>query len=626
MTVFAGAGDPTNQVRNAGVVVVTASRLERLLQDTPDIVQVISRNKIEAMHAATTGELLETVTGTARSTGTGSGLPDRSVVSLNGLPPNYTLVLVDGVPLVSEHIHTGQNLELIPLDNIERIEILRGAGSAQYGADAVGGIVNIITRKCAGTGEGSLRAEAGSYDTYAGGATLLIPLSRAARLSSFLNWEQSDGQPILAPAHRVGQVGYERFNAMNRVDGAVGDSVDLFASLNVVDYTTDWRGDEVESRLLAPVAGFDSRLSPDVSLAGRFAYSEWDSEVNDENDVRYQPEAYLKWKTRNGHSVLGGTDFRQNEFERTALTPQSQEGYGLFAQDDWTLSKQWAMTAALRYDAVEDVDEAVSPKLALLLTPSDSWRLRASCARGFRAPSLMELYEEGYGHGGTAYRFGNPDLEPEYSTTYGLAVETEPFDSLQVVLQGFHTRLDDMIVPVFEGPWDKDPSKDVWRRTNIENAEVYGGELAVRFPIVARLRAETGYTYTANEDTDTGRQLPYSPGSSVFANLNTSCHLTGLGELSGFVGVRAGFDREAWNWQPAAGTAQDNADGLTTPLKDYAKLDAGLTLAWGRAYEVYVKVENILGEDIEYLDDAFTVIDGEPVFRVGVKYNFAMAK
>ncbi len=622
----AGTGAATNETAHLGEVVVTASRLERLLQDTPDIVQVINRDKIEALHAGTTGELLESVTGTARSTGTGSGLPDRSVVSLNGLPPNYTLVLVDGVPLLSEHIHTGQNIELIPPDSIERIEILRGAGSAQYGADAIGGVVNIITRKCTGQTEGSLRAEVGSYDTYSGGVTFLSPLSRAARLSSFLNWEQSDGQPIVAPAHRVGQVGYERLNVMNRVDGALSEDLDVFASLNWVDYTTDWQSTEMESRLLSPVAGFNSRLSPDLDLAGKVAYSEWESEINNERDVRYHPDAFLNWLARGGHSLLGGADYRHNEFERTALAAPSQEGYGLFVQDDWTLDKRWSLTAALRYDEVLDVADAVSPKLALLVTPADAWRLRASCARGFRAPTLMELYEEGYGHGGTAYRFGNPNLEPEYSTTYTVGVETEPMESVEVMVNGYYTELDDMIVPVYEGPWEKDPTKDVWRRINIENAEVYGGELAVRFPIVARLRAETGYTYTANEDTDTGRQLPYSPGSSVFANLNASHRLTGRAELRGFVGVRAAFDRESWNWQPAKGAAQDNPDGLTTSLKDYTKLDAGLTLAWAAAYEAYVKVENILGEDIEYLDDSFTVMDGEPIVRVGLQYNFAMAK
>ena len=63
------------------------------------------------------------------------------------LLPNYTLVMINGVPLLTDHMHTGQNIEMIPPESIERIEIMRGAASAQYGADAIGGIVNIITHK-----------------------------------------------------------------------------------------------------------------------------------------------------------------------------------------------------------------------------------------------------------------------------------------------------------------------------------------------------------------------------------------------------------------------------------------------------------------------------------------------
>lgn len=130
-------------------IVVTASRREVLLRDTTDIVQVIDRARIEQIHPTTTGELLGYAAGAAISTGTGSGRPDRSVISLNRLPPNYTLILLNGVPLLLDHIHTGQNLDLIPPSSIERIEVVRRAASAQYGPDAIGGIVNVITRTSA---------------------------------------------------------------------------------------------------------------------------------------------------------------------------------------------------------------------------------------------------------------------------------------------------------------------------------------------------------------------------------------------------------------------------------------------------------------------------------------------
>jgi hypothetical protein len=95
--------------------------------------------------------------------------------------------------------------------------------------------------------------------------------------------------------------------------------------------------------------------------------------------------------------------------------------------------------------------------------------------------------------------------------------------------------------------------------------------------------------------------------------------------LRTFVGIRAVFDREAWNWKPSRDADADNPDGFTTELEDYTKLDAGITLSVEDNYEVFLKVNNILGEDIENLDDIYTVLDGEPVIQVGFSYNFPIS-
>ena len=227
--------------------------------------------------------------------------------------------------------------------------------------------------------------------------------------------------------------------------------------------------------------------------------------------------------------------------------------------------------------------------------------------------------------GGTAYRFGNPDLEPEYSTTFTAGLEADlPYD-VQVMLYGFYNKISDMIVPVYEGPWEEDPDINVWRRSNIENAEVFGGEANFRVRMGSGIRVEGGYTVTKNKDLDSGRNLPYSPGSSAHGKLVLSRGLNKSMHVEGLVGIRSVFDREAWNWKPESEAPEDDASGLTTPLADYTKLDAGLTVLFNRKYRMFLKVENILGEDIENLDDVFTVIDGEPVFRMGFGYHISLS-
>jgi outer membrane cobalamin receptor len=607
-------------------VVIIASRREMLLRDTPDIVAAIGQERIGAMQPTSVGEVIGYGSGVSVETGTGSGLPKRTVVGINGLPANYTLVLVDGVRLLTEHIHSGQNLEFLPPGSIERLEIMRGAASAQYGTGAIGGIVNVVTRKCKEQWSAYLNATAGSYGTYETSANLLLPVQDFVRLSSSLHWEQSDGIPLKAPAHRMDNMGYKRRNLLNRLDVDLGDATELFGSLNWVDNTMDWRGNEAESHLVAPIVGISHALLSNVDVEVKVAYSKWKAEVNSEMNMLFEPQVHTAWRVTQHHTINAGIDYKWNEFERTAVDAPKQAAYGVFLQQEWVDPQRFSLMLAARYDDVEDIGAAFSPKFSLLVLPAEHIRLRASLGRGFHAPTLQELYEEGYGHGGTAYRFGNPDLEPEYSTTCTAGLEATLHRGVQLMLYGFYNEIQDMIVPVYEGPWDEDPEINVWRRTNIENAEVYGAEANIRINVNGAVRVEGGYTYTKNKDLHSGRKLPYSPGSSSYGRVALSHDLRSNVNVDGFVGVRMASDREAWNWKPPSGAPADDMGGLTTPLADYTKLDAGLTVSVNSSYEATLKIENILGEDIENLDDVFTVIDGEPVFHIGLGYRIQFAQ
>ena len=465
-----------------GEVAVTATRREVPLSDVPEVTQVITRSEIEALNPASTGDLLEQVTGTSVETGTGSGLPNRRIVGLNGLPASYTLVLVDGVRLLSEHIHTGRNLDLIPPGFIERIEIIRGAASAQYGADAIGGVINIVTRKCRDETETTLSGSAGMYETFAGGITWLRPVSEKVRISMFLEREQSDGVPLLEPAHRVDNMGYKQLNLLARIEVDLAEPSRLFGWVNWVDSAVDWRGDEADSDLVTGVVGLSQTLLPDLSLFALFFYSQWDAETSSEKNELLTPEAYLTWKVHDSHTLTGGIDYKDHTFTRSAVREADQGTVGAFLQYELRFADTLTLMTALRFDDVDDVDAVLSPKASLLFSPEWSQvcpiRLRASVARGFHAPTPQELHEEGYGHGGRAYRFGNPDLEPEYSTTVGLGVDLFPGRPLEVMLYGHFSDIDDMIVPVYEGPWEDAPEGetiDVWRRTNVDHARVWGG-------------------------------------------------------------------------------------------------------------------------------------------------------
>lgn len=609
-------------------VIVTATRYGTLLANTPDTVQVITREDIEEINPTSTAELFMYITGTSFESGTGSGLPDRGIIGLDGLSADRTLVLVDGVKLLTEHIHTGQNIEFIPPQSIERIEILRGAGSAQYGSDAIGGVINIITRKARNKTEIDFGFKTGSYGYYDTGMSLLTPIGKNMRFSHFLSWEQSDGVNIEAPAHRKDYMGYDRLNSFNRIDIDFSNDTSVFGVWNYILNTMDWSSEpyRLDSDLGSQVLGLNQRISDELDLTIHAGYSSWDAEQSDEKNKLFEPQVFLNWRGLENHTIVTGIDYKYNEFERTSVSSYDQSAYALFLQDTWQLSEEWFVTGSLRWDKYEGVSSAVSPKLSVLYKPSrfrDTYRIRASIGRSFHAPTLQELYEEGYGHGGRARRYGNPNLDPEYATNYSLGLEVNPEEPFSTTWRVFRTDFDDMIVPYYEGEVPGDPAHDVWRRMNIAEATVYGAEASLRWRINNSLELDAGCTYTENKREDTDGHLPYTAGTTTFAKMIFTHPVTRGVKMRAFVGAHNAVNRKSWSWKPGSGMDPDDASGLVTPLDDYINLTTGLSFFFGDRLELLFRADNLLGEEIATLDDVYTVREGNPAYYVGLNYRIS---
>ncbi len=601
-------------------VVITATRQATLLESTPEVVRVINANEIREMNAASIGEILGYVTGISIETGTGSGLPKRSTVSMNGFPANYNLIFIDGVHLLTDHIHTGQNIDLIPPENIERIEIIKGAASAQYGSDAMGGIINIITKKSGDKPDLTITSDIGSYASYSAGMALRTPVNEKIKSSTYVNWEQSDGYPILKPEHRIGNMGYTQFTIMNSVDFTIGRKSNLSTFLYYIQNSMEWLDDNKYSRLFIPSIYYNTKIADHLHMNTRINYTQWSAEQSDEKNELIRPELFFTWDKIKNHRISIGSDFRYTNFRRSNVIEKHQHSTGIFIQDEFNLNK-WALFMAIRYDKVENISGVFSPKFGILFEPAPFIRLRGSAGRGFHAPTVQELYEVGAGHGGRAYRFGNPDLQPEYSVTSTIGTEFFIKDVFQLLLYGYYNTIDNMITPIYEGPWEENPEMDKWVRQNIHNARIFGYEISSRWNISENFGLEGGYTYTENENITTGGQLPYYPGLSFYSkllyNYSLSENLTG----NIFLSIRAARNRSAWNWKPAFDAETDDPEGLITALEDYEMMNAGIRLNFRRT-SVFLNINNILGQNVERLDDIHTIIEGEPVFRGGFTIHF----
>jgi outer membrane receptor for ferrienterochelin and colicin len=606
-------------------VMVTSSRNPRLLRKTPEVMHVITSNEIDQMNVTSTGEILEYLTGVNIESGTGSGYPKRSIVSLDGFPANYCLIMVDGIRLLTEHIHTGQNIDLIPPENIERIEVLKGAASAQYGTDAMGGIVNIFTKKASETPESGVSFSAGSYDTYQTSLSVRAPVGDNAGVSTFSKYEQSAGIPLLAPAHRIGNMGYSKFTTMSSLNWRTGPGSSLNSNILYSHSSMEFREEDVYGRMLLSSVDYMKEMGKNLQFTARLKYSHWDAEQSNENNGVLNPELYFSWNRFQNHLITAGGDFRHMRFTRTAVLERNQQAFGFFIQDEIELNHV-SFLAALRCDKVEGIQPVLTPKIAALYQVGDGLRLRASLGRGFHAPTLQELYEEGYGHGGRAYRFGNPDLQPEYSLTSTLSIEYEPVQDLQLLVHGYYNTISDMITPVYSGIWEDNPDTtvviDQWVRMNIHEARIFGVETTLRYQIPGKFRLEAGYNYADNENRSTGKPLPYYPGESFFSKIIYHQRLSSSLLGSCFISLRATRNRSAWNWKPAGGADFDSTEGLITELEDYQLLNAGVNIAYQNKLDIFLNVGNILGQDIQRLDDLLTEIDGEPTWTAGAMINF----
>jgi len=615
----------TLKIINLQELIVTSTRNQKLLEKTPEVMHVITSNDIESLNVGSTGEILEYLTGVNVETGTGSGFPDRSVISLDGFPANYSLVMIDGIRLLTDHIHTGQNIDLIPVENIERIEVIKGSASAQYGSDAMGGIINIITKRPTNQTEGAVSFSAGSYDAYNASISVRTPIGSNLSISFFENYKQSSGVTLKAPINRIDNMGFTKFSTMNNIEWKINKKSILTSGLFFVQSSMESRGENVYGKLFMPSIDYKCIINNHLDVTTRLKYTHWESEQSSEKNQIFNPELYFRWQPIASHIITAGGDFRFINFTRTSVIEHTQQAFGIFVQDEMEL-KKFSLLAALRYDQVEDIKPVLSPKIALMYQLFNKIRFRVSLSRGFHAPTVQELYEEGYGHGGRAYRFGNPDLQPEYSTTATMSFDIVPHKNIELLIYTYYNTIQDMITPVYQGVWEENPDTetviDKWVRTNIHSAEIYGIETAIRLKFIDNLTFEGGYNHTENRNKSTDGILPYSPGNSYYSKLIGNFNFTSNFNITCFASLRATQNRKAWNWKPANTGDYDNQDGLITELKDFQLLNAGISFLIRNKLNLYINVENLLGQDIEKLDDALTITDGKVVCKIGCSILF----
>lgn len=488
-------------------VVVTATRTSRRLDDVPVRTEVISRDLIARSGARTLADAVEYTTGVRVENNCQNC--NFSQIRLLGLEGPYTQILVDGQPVVSSLAQV-YGIEQIPTRMIERIEVVKGGGSALYGPGSVGGVVNIIPREAPRSG-GLLEFRSdtfgddanlslnGSADWVSGDRqTLVTAFGQLDRMRPF----DVDGDGFTEVSRRELAASGFRLNRYQlagrakltfdlthlREDRRGGDSLHLPPDEALI---AEW----IDSERLA-VGGtwfhsvsrrFDYRVTLSTAGTSRDSYYGTGRDPNAFGDTQNrvtvfdsQLNHYAGRHTISWGAQMSAEDLSDSQPAYRRLTDVSYTNAGLFVQDDWSFAPKWQLLYGLRGDTHTALSRPVlSPRVALMHSPVPALDLRVSVARGFRAPQVFDedLHLSSVA-GSIRIIEVDPGLREERSANYMAGFEWKPEAGPgQALLEvnGFYTALDDLF-NVQEADDESTPLSE-FRKVNFGQAQVYGVEI-----------------------------------------------------------------------------------------------------------------------------------------------------
>jgi len=529
---------PASPEVHLGVTATTPSRLEEPVDEASGSVTVLTESEIEAQNPVTATEVLRDLPGVSlQESGT---IGESAALTLRGTEPWQTLILLDGIRLNSPFRGDFDlNLGGLMMDQIGQIEVVRGAQSALYGSDAMGGVVNLITRKAVLPQESSFTFEAGNFQTFRESLNLGGKRTR---------W---DYNLTVSRTDSGGQFDHDRFGATTMA-GVIGldptsdsrlemiprfqqDRKELAIDVvpgpfspacsgttdpaNCVEAASD-ENREQDRRFFSDILRYRRTVLPGwgFSLTGSVV------RTHHEEDNPEEPGALIPWSlfedTESTETTLNlqqdiewfneqvftlGVEYTADRVDSRISIPiiegvlgpftpidRARANAALYLQQLFKVDTQFTFQAGLRYDQNSQFGNVTNPKLSSAYEfESTGTRLRGSWGTGFHAPTIQDLYFP---------FFGNSELEPEKSGSWEVGAQQEVFDK-KILMDLAYYRIDfrDLIQ---QGPTGVE---------NIGKARTHGVESSLKIRLHPTLTAKANYTYLDAKDRTTDEELPFRP-------------------------------------------------------------------------------------------------------------------
>ncbi|WP_343215882.1 TonB-dependent receptor [Erwinia phyllosphaerae] len=628
-------------------MVVTASGYEQKLTHAPASVSVINDKELQEKNYTDLGQALSGVEGVDVRGGTGKtgGLD----ISIRGMPGSYTLILIDGVRQNASADATPNGFDTLntammpPLSAIDHIEVIRGPMSTLYGSDAMGGVINIITRKNTNAWHGGLNlshsvqehskwGDSSTLGFNTSGPLIDKKLSLALRgniqhtqgssvtslsdsgsntripyptrtenytLGGRLNYQTSEQNTLWID----GEVSRQTYDNRNGQLGPVGTSGggyrnELRYQRNkvVIGHDTDltfgrwssslsWAETENKGRILTP----RTLSSANQNLSGK------DRILKNTNTIL---DTSLVTPLNEDHLLQVGGQYWDARLKDGVVLANSgetfqQQTWALFAEDDWQLLDPLSLTWGARYEKHDSFSGHISPRAYLVWSINDGWTMKGGVSTGYKTPSLSQLHNgvSGVAGNGLVTTIGNSDLKPETSVNYETGLYYDNRDGVKANVTGFINDYRNAIESEAI-----DDSTNSYR--NVGKAITQGIELATSLPLAANVALNLNYTYTDSKQR--GGDNPGAPLTNTarqMANARLNWNMTP--DLSSWMAVEyhGKTPRYITSYNNLSAIEKVVADERGTYLKAWTVVNMGASLKLTSQLTLNGTINNVLDKD-----------------------------
>lgn len=583
-TVLYGTQNSSQRLDN---IVITAKSGSEAI-DMAESYTIVSKEDIKEMNVNTIAEILEEQTGITTGVNSGSQY-GRSSINLRGMDSKHSLILIDGRRVSSSDALIGMSdfaYNWVPINAIEKIEVVKGPMSSLYGSSAIGGVINIITKKPSEDFFGEIdakygfsSADGGDEQDYSFNVGGKITDSFSATFSGqMINIEPiKNGNDILAKREgRDAKSGI--LNLWYEIDSTSQISISSMRGNEIRDnlkfdeyYDIDKAHDSIEYE----------KYFDDIKMNLKYYMSSLDAHSDDTSllythkmDDKVANAEFAVSKFSNNY-IIFGAERRVEEYKKAYdLTPiknfENKIDYtSFYLQDEITIGDKYILTLGARYDKHENFGAEISPKAYLVYKLNDYSRIKGGYGHGFNAPSLTQnsdSYVLSYPINTTSmpmlfYRFtGNSELKPETSDSFEIGYEyNKDSDFFKTTL--FYTKVKDLITYKDNGTSGGFPI--IYQEklySNVDKATIFGFEAEYeRKNLLSNLDLYLGYSFLDTQDDTTKEDLIFRPKhkanlklrSKLPFDVNTVLRVNYIGEqyngsedIDGFFTTGVSFSKE----------------------------------------------------------------------------------